>query len=64
MPGDAEPDKEFDQDADELPDDENLRKSITLHPEFSRLISLPSVKLSDNLYQDIEKRKFFLYKKI
>ncbi|VDN51859.1 unnamed protein product [Dracunculus medinensis] len=55
LPGDAEPDKEFDQDADELPDDENLRKSITLHPEFSRLISLPSVKLSDNLYQDIEK---------
>lgn len=31
----------------------------SIDPAFSRLISLPSVKLSSNLYDDIRERMFF-----
>ncbi|MCP9265586.1 Phosphoinositide phospholipase C [Dirofilaria immitis] len=49
------PDRKFDQDDDEIIEDNNRNKNtIKLDPEFSRLISLPSVKLSHNIFQDID----------
>uniref|UniRef100_A0A8R1TTG3 Phosphoinositide phospholipase C n=1 Tax=Onchocerca volvulus TaxID=6282 RepID=A0A8R1TTG3_ONCVO len=49
------PDRKFDQDNDEIIEDDNGSKNtIKLDPEFSQLISLPSVKLSQNIFQDID----------
>lgn len=51
------PDKMLDQENDEPAENSNEQKdSIKLDPEFSRLISLPSVRLSANIFQDIDER--------
>lgn len=36
------------------------KKLSPIDPCFGRLIALPSVKLSHNLYEDMQKRKLFL----
>lgn len=51
------PDRKFDQDSDEIVQDKSGNKdTIKLDPEFSQLISLPSVKLSHNIFKDIDER--------
>ncbi|EFO25701.2 phosphatidylinositol-specific phospholipase C [Loa loa] len=49
------PDRKFDQDSDEIiQDSKESKDTIKLDPEFSELISLPSVKLSRNIFKDID----------
>ncbi|CAG9538798.1 unnamed protein product [Cercopithifilaria johnstoni] len=49
------PDQKFDQDNDEVIQNNSGNKgTIILDPEFSLLISLPSVKLSHNVFKDID----------
>uniref|UniRef100_A0A9J2Q8T6 Phosphoinositide phospholipase C n=1 Tax=Ascaris lumbricoides TaxID=6252 RepID=A0A9J2Q8T6_ASCLU len=48
-------DRQLDQDDDENPEHPREKPhKIQLLPDFSRLISLPSVKLSSNIYQDVK----------
>uniref|UniRef100_A0A9J2Q5D5 Phosphoinositide phospholipase C n=1 Tax=Ascaris lumbricoides TaxID=6252 RepID=A0A9J2Q5D5_ASCLU len=54
LPTESARDRHFDKENDE--EEENgSKKEIKLDPEYSRLISLPSVKLSSNIYEDIQK---------
>uniref|UniRef100_A0A0R3RZF7 Phosphoinositide phospholipase C n=1 Tax=Elaeophora elaphi TaxID=1147741 RepID=A0A0R3RZF7_9BILA len=49
------PDQKFDQDKDEIiRNNSRNNDTIKLDPEFSELISLPSVKLSNNVFKDID----------
>lgn len=53
------PDQKFDQDNDEaIQVNTGIENTIKLDPEFSLLISLPSVKLSQNVFKDIDERWF------
>lgn len=53
-------DKEFDETLDE-PEADKKPEKILLDPEYSELISLPSVKISHNIYDDIKNRKLCVY---
>lgn len=53
------PDQKLDQDNDEVTQDNSVNKeTLKLDPEFSVLISMPSVKLSHNIFKDIDERWF------
>ncbi|KAK6111234.1 Phosphatidylinositol-specific phospholipase C X domain family protein [Brugia pahangi] len=47
-------DRKSDQDIDKKVQNNSENKDIKLDPEFSQLISLPSVKLSNNIFKDID----------
>lgn len=51
-------DKQFDQDTDE-PQSQKKHEKISLDPSYSELISLPSVKISENIYEDIRNRELY-----
>uniref|UniRef100_A0A1I8AVI0 Phosphoinositide phospholipase C n=2 Tax=Steinernema glaseri TaxID=37863 RepID=A0A1I8AVI0_9BILA len=53
LPSSAPRDDKFDQEDDEH-SPEHHKKKIELDAQFSRLISLPSVKISSNMYLDIK----------
>ncbi|KHN85628.1 1-phosphatidylinositol 4,5-bisphosphate phosphodiesterase delta-4 [Toxocara canis] len=56
LPTDSSRDCHFDNESDEREQNsDSSKKEIALDPDFSRLISLPSVKLSSNIYEDIQK---------
>uniref|UniRef100_A0A183DG91 PLCXc domain-containing protein n=1 Tax=Gongylonema pulchrum TaxID=637853 RepID=A0A183DG91_9BILA len=52
------PDQMLDQEDDEPTEKDNrkVKDAIKLEPAFSQLISLPSVKLSENIFRDIDER--------
>uniref|UniRef100_F1L2Y0 Phosphoinositide phospholipase C n=1 Tax=Ascaris suum TaxID=6253 RepID=F1L2Y0_ASCSU len=54
LPTESARDRHFDKENDEG-EENGSKKEIKLDPEYSRLISLPSVKLSSNIYEDIQK---------
>ncbi|KHJ78356.1 Phosphatidylinositol-specific phospholipase C, X domain protein, partial [Oesophagostomum dentatum] len=45
-----------DVDEEDVPSKAKGPRTVPLDPSFSALISLPSVKLSDNIYADVQKR--------
>lgn len=54
LPSETGRDTQLDQDDDEPIEQKEKHHQIQLDPEFSRLISLPSVKISSNIYQDVK----------
>lgn len=61
--GEVGPDQRLDEDKDDLREekDNKVEEKIHLDAEFSQLISLPSVKLSQNLYEDLEARESSIF---
>ncbi|KHN75452.1 1-phosphatidylinositol 4,5-bisphosphate phosphodiesterase eta-1 [Toxocara canis] len=61
LPTETGRDRQLDQDDDESPEQPREKPDkIQLHPDFSRLISLPSVKISSNIYQDVLGDKIYI----